>query len=268
MIMFCCSLMAVRAQSNCSIENTAFRSGEFLTYDLYFHWKLVWVKVGIGNMSTVMSTYDGKPAYRTTLTTGGNSKLDGIFTMRDTLLSYCGLSDLAPLYYRKGAKEGKRYYVDQLWYSYPNGKTHVKIHRVNHKGKRTDDEQDFNECIYDMMSIFMKARNFDASTMKKGDILPMPIMDGKKMTDSWLLYRGTDTFTMEGNKKEKFRCLVFSFYERDKKKNKKHELIRFYVTDDKNHLPVRLDMNLSFGTAKAYLRSYQGVRNEMTSIIK
>ena len=60
---------------------------------------------------------------------------------------------------------------------------------------------------------------------------------------------------------------MFSFYERDKKKKKK-ELIRFYVTDDKNHLPVRLDMNLSFGTAKAYLRSYQGVRNEMTSIIK
>ena len=60
-----------------------------------------------------------------------------------------------------------------------------------------------------------------------------------------------------------YLCII-----KDKKKNKKHELIRFYVTDDKNHLPVRLDMNLSFGTAKAYLRSYQGVRNEMTSIIK
>jgi hypothetical protein len=227
----------------------------------------MWVKVGIANMSTVMTTYEGKPVYRVSLTTGGNSKLDGIFTMRDTLLSYCSFSDLAPIYYRKGAKEGKRYYVDELWYSYPNGKTHVKMHRRNHKGKHTYDEKDSNDCIYDMMSIFMRARNFDASTMKKGDILPMPIMDAKKMSDSWLMYRGIETFKVEGTK-EKFRCLVFSFYERDEKKKKKKELIRFYVTDDKNHLPVRLDMNLSFGTAKAYLRNYQGVRNEMTSIVK
>ena len=262
-----CSLTAARAQSSCGIENTAFRSGEFLTYDLHFNWKFVWVKVGTATMSTVMTTYEGQPAYRTSLTTGGNSKLDGVFTMRDTLLSYCNLSDLSPLYYRKGAREGKRYYIDELWYSYPEGKNHVKMHRRHNSGKHTYDEQDFEQCIYDMMSIFLRARNFDASTMKKGDIIPMPIMDAKKLTNSWLHFRGTDTFKVEGSK-EKFRCLVFSFIEQDPKKKKKHELIRFYVTDDKNHLPVRLDMNLSFGTAKAYLRSYQGVRNEMTSIIK
>jgi hypothetical protein len=66
--------------------------------------------------------------------------------------------------------------------------------------------------------------------------------------------------------KEKFRCLVFSFYERENGKN--HELIRFYVTDDQNHIPVRLDMFLSFGSAKAYLRSYKGVRSAMTSKVK
>ena len=59
---------------------------------------------------------------------------------------------------------------------------------------------------------------------------------------------------------------IVSLYERED--DKTTELIKFYVTDDDNHMPVRLDMNLSFGTAKAYLRSYQGVRNEMTSIIK
>ena len=32
--------------AQCGIENTAFKSGEFLGYDLYFNWKFVWVKVG------------------------------------------------------------------------------------------------------------------------------------------------------------------------------------------------------------------------------
>lgn len=44
--------------------------------------------------------------------------------------------------------------------------------------------------------------------------------------------------------------------------------MRFYITDDKNHLPVRLDMNLNFGTAKAYLAMGKGLRNPQTSIIK
>jgi hypothetical protein len=37
-----------------------------------------------------------------------------MFVMRDTLLSYTTL-DIAPLYYRKGAREGKRYYDLRRW---------------------------------------------------------------------------------------------------------------------------------------------------------
>ena len=45
-------------------------------------------------------------------------------------------------------------------------------------------------------------------------------------------------------------------------------MVTFYVTDDKNHLPVRLDMYLRFGSAKAFLTDAKGVRNTQTSIIK
>jgi hypothetical protein len=58
---------------------------------------------------------------------------------------------------------------------------------------------------------------------------------------------------------------VFSFIER--KNNKEKEIVRFYITDDANHLPVRLDMNLNFGTAKAFLRNASGVRHPQTSIV-
>ena len=93
----------------------------------------------------------------------------------------------------------------------------------------------------------------------------MPIMDAKDLSNSWLVYKGKDTFKVEGSN-DKYRCLIFSFMEMED--GKKHELIRFYVTDDANHLPLRLDMNLSFGTAKAYVRAFKGVRSELTSKIK
>jgi len=261
----CCLFTPGTAQAQCGIENTAFQGGEFLNYDLYFNWKFVWVKVGSASMSTVKSKYGGQPAYRTSLVTRGNDKLDGVFVMRDTLTSYCTISDLSPLYYRKGALEGKRYYVDELWYTYPNGFSKVKMHRINRHGEHSWQEKEYQQCVYDMMSIFLRARNFDASTMKKGDVIPLPITDAKHLSDSWMVYRGKENYKVDGTR-EKFRCLVFSFMERED--GKETELVKFYVTDDQNHMPVRLDLNLSFGSAKVYLRSYQGLRNPLESKLK
>ena len=46
------------------------------------------------------------------------------------------------------------------------------------------------------------------------------------------------------------------------------ELVRFYVTDDENHIPIRLDMFLRFGSAKAFLTNIKGNRNPITCIVK
>ena len=63
-----------------------------------------------------------------------------------------------------------------------------------------------------------------------------------------------------------YRCLIFSLVEYNKK-GKEKEVITFYVTDDRNHLPVRLDMHLNFGSAKAFLKSVSGYRHPQTSIV-
>jgi hypothetical protein len=262
-----CSLFNVQysiLHAQCCIENFAFKSGEFLSYDLYFNWKFVWVKVGTASMSTVQSKYKGQQAFRSSLITRGNDKLDNVFVMRDTLLCYTN-SELAPLYFRKGAREGDRYYVDELWYSYPNSNCHLKMHRIDHDGEQHWKEAEYKSCIYDMMSIFLRARNFDASTLKEGENIPMPISDARNLSHSWLKYTGKTTLKMK-NDNSKYRCLVFSFIERENGQN--HELIRFYISDDKNHLPVRLDLFLSFGSAKCYLTGYKGLRNPMDSKVE
>ena len=258
------TFLPLTAQAQCGIENTAFKSGEFLSYDLYFNWKFVWVKVGTASMSTVQSRYNGQKAFRSSLITRGNDQLDNVFIMRDTLLCYTNL-DLEPLYFRKGAREGDRYYVDELWYTYPNNNCHLKMHRIDHDGEVHWKEAEYKDCIYDMMSIFLRARNFDADQLKVGENIPMPISDARRLTNSWLKYTGKTTLKMK-NGTAKYRCLTFSFIEREDGQN--HELIRFYITDDKNHMPVRLDMFLSFGSAKAYLSGYKGLRNKMESQVK
>ena len=96
LLCFACSI-GDRAAAQCSSENSAFKSGETLVYDLHFNWKFVWFKVGTATFNITQSVYGKQAAYRTTLTTRTSGTADKYFTMRDRLTSYTSL-DLIPLY--------------------------------------------------------------------------------------------------------------------------------------------------------------------------
>ena len=104
-----------------------------------------------------------------------------------------------------------------------------------------------------------------AAKLKKGDKLVYPMADGRRVEEVTLVYRGKKNFRMR-NTGVTYRCLIFSFVEYKGKKEK--EIITFYITDDDNHMPVRLDMNLKFGVAKAYLSDARGLRNPCESIVE
>ena len=90
---------------------------------------------------------------------------------------------------------------------------------------------------------------------------------GRKVEKQTLIYRGKKKFEAEDDDETVYRCLVFSLVEYDKK-GREQEVITFYITDDLNHLPVRLDLYLNFGSAKAFLKNIKGNRHPLTSIVK
>ena len=151
-------LSSLHAQ--CPTENKAFKAGESLTYDLYFNWKFVWVKCGAAHYTMKSTTYKGQPALRNDLLFTSNKRCDAVFTMRDTLISYI-TPQLVPLYFRKGSLEGKHYTVDEVWYTYPKGKSHVKQHFLNRHGEWSEHHHESDECNYDMLSILSLARNWN-----------------------------------------------------------------------------------------------------------
>lgn len=245
----------LRAQ--CSTENTAFLPGEELNYDLFFNWKFIWVSAGTATMNIKETKWEGKTAYKTYLITRTSDRLDHFFMMRDTMHSII-TPDMQPLYFKKGANEGGRYYVDEVWYAYPDGKTHLRQRYQGRDGKVSERTYDGSDCIYDMMSMLLRARSFRIEDIRKGQKLHFPMADGRKVENITLIYRGRDTFRMKSTGKD-YRCLVFSFVEYPEGKEK--EIITFYISDDDNHIPVRLDLYLRFGTAKAYLRTSKGLRH-------
>ena len=214
------------ALAQCSFRNTAFKSGEFLSYNLYFNWKFVWVKVGTASMYIVQSKYNGQNAYRASLSTRGN--------------------------------------VDEVWYNYAGGQCHVTQSRLHKDGRREKSSRTPGECVYDMMNIFLRARSFDPANWKKGYVVDFRITDGNSLNPAKLKFLGRKTIKADNG--VKYRCLELSYTEKDK--GKWREIARFFVTDDANHVPIRLDMFLKFGSAKAFLTSMKGVKNPIKSQVK
>ncbi len=184
--------------------------------------------------------------------------------MRDTLTCVMG-EKLEPRYFRKGAEEGKRYTVDEAWFSYKDGLCFAKQKRTFRDGEVQESEESDSRCIYDMLTILAQARSYDPADYKVGDKIKFPMATGRKVEEQTLIYRGKENVKAENG--VTYRCLIFSLVEYDKK-GKEKEVITFFVTDDKNHLPVRLDMFLNFGSAKAFLNDVRGHRHPLTSIVK
>ena len=270
-VLLCClsaagGLLPLHAQ--CSMVNEAFRSGENLDYDLYFNWKFIWIKAGTARLTTDSVPYQGRPAYRYKLLSNSSKRVDFFFKMRDTLTCYTS-DKLEPLYFCKAAEEGKRYTRDEAWFSYGSDSIYVKQRRTWPWRAKNDpkriQEMSYGDtrCIFDMLSILAQARSYDPATYKVGDKIHFPMATGRKVEEQTLIYRGKEN--IEANNDTMYRCLVFSFVEYVDGEEK--EVITFFVSDDKNHLPVRLDMYLNIGSAKAFLKNAQGNRHPLTSVV-
>lgn len=255
----------VMAQNQCKAKNTAFSSGETLRYNLFFNWKFIWIKVGTASMNISETVYQGIPSYRAYLITRGSKTADKYFIMRDTLKAYVS-KELQPIYATKHALEGKSYTVSDTWYKYDEEKILIHQRYQNKHGEIYLSNDTSLLCVYDMLSMLLRARSFEPETYKVGHRIRFVLADGKKCKQQELIFHGREIFKMD-NSSTKYRCLVFSYVEKNKE-GKEEEIVRFFVTDDKNHLPVRLDMNLKFGSAKAFLIGATGIRNPQTSKIK
>ncbi len=262
LIFFCATML----HAQCPTENKAFKAGEKLTYDLYFNWSFIWVKAGTAYYTTRNAKYNGQECLRTDLISLSNKRCSAIFPMKDTIMAYL-TSDLVPLYFRKGANEGGNYTVDEVWYSYPNNKVKLRQRYRNKKGKVSYYACEKKECVYDMASMLSLARSFDEKVYckKAGQRFTFPLATGDEVKEEILEYNGRKRW--KANDGVTYNCLLFTLID-DEDEKKERKLLSFYITDDANHLPIRIDFFLKFGSAKAFLTKSENLRNPQTSIYK
>nr|WP_239058204.1 DUF3108 domain-containing protein [Bacteroides sp. 214] len=254
--------ITVPAFAQCAVKEANFPINQQIKYDLSFHWQFVWFKAGSAKLSFDKTEYAGNPANRINLLAVGNSRADLFFKLRDTLTSVMS-ERLEPLYYRKGAVEGKRYWVDEATFSYEDGVSKILQSRTEEKKGTKEYSFTDSRCVYDLLSVLVWARTLNPDSYSAGDRIQIPVATGRRIDEQVLIYRGRDTYKAEN--KVTYNCLIFSLLQ--EKKGVEQEVITFTITDDANRIPVCLNIFLKFGLAKASMIEVSGSEYPLTSIV-
>ncbi|GAB6011608.1 DUF3108 domain-containing protein [Viscerimonas tarda] len=256
----CCFIFGTAWQvyAQCEIENEYFQSGEVTEYDLYMKLGVLSTKGGYATMRTKTVTYDGKEAYKMSLTSSSQGMARKIFKLDDTLSCYMS-KELVPLAYTKDAHEGGDYTRERLTYSYPGGGA-VNVKAIRHKNGtfKFNESLDFKGCTYDLMSIVFYARTLDYAKMKNGMKVTLDFVSGKKKLNMQVLYGGAEK--IKANNNVKYNCIRLALKIADDAFEDEKDAMTVYITDDANRMIVRMDSKLNFGSTKAILKSYKGNR--------
>ena len=246
----------------CKVENTFFKNGEELTYDMYFKLGFASTKAGKLTLSVSEGSIKGKGHHKMKFQTNTSGIANGIYSVHDTLYAYT-TKDIVPVAYIKNALESGDFTQEELYYSYAaDGKVDIHTKRNKNGEFRFDDKLSTDGCIYDMVSVVYYARTLDFENMKKGDKTSINFISGRAISAVEIQYGGTKRVKANDGQKYDTVELVLNFTAGGGE-TKGKEMMKVYISNDKNRIPIEINTNLKkMGAAvRGVIKSYKGLKN-------
>lgn len=231
-------------------NNDAYRVGEELVYRVHYGF----IDAGTATLSVKDEErkFADRNTYHVVGTAKTNSAFDLFFKMRDRYETYIDQQTLAPWFFYRTIDEGGYKYTESHLFN-PATKTVIN--------KTKSYETPAN--VQDMFSIFYYARSLDLSNAKIGDVYTLPYFMTDQTYEMKIKYAGKETIKTELGK---FTCLKFHPMMEKGRVFKEEEDVTMWLTDDKNHIPVRAQANILVGSVKIDLQSYKGLANTLAML--
>ena len=134
-----------------------------------------------------------------------------------------------------------------------------QYHKVNSNGK----EHNIPPYAQDMLSSFYYARLFDYSNEKPGKIDSIRTFVDDTIWTLKIKFIKRDTIDSDIGK---ISCLVFEPMVQKGRIFKHDDDLQVWISDDKNHIPIRAQANIMVGSVKLDLNSYSGLVNDLALI--
>ena len=246
-------------------EDLPFQSGEQLDYSVYYKYGIVMVKAGNARYAIKDYTFEGKPAIRTSLTFKTTGVVDAAFKVKDTLYSYL-TPKLIPVFHRKYLHEGKTHYIEEIEYKkFSENFTSAQSRRIKDGNVRFDILLTAKGFGYDLLSIFTFIRTLNYPDLKTGETFGLTSFVGRDAVPLKVRYMG-QTILDKGS--VKYKTLRFEIDIVDPAFTEQKTAMEMWISDDKNHIPLKLRAKLKIGAAEAEITSTRNLKYPFDSKIE
>jgi len=234
-------------------QNCAFQPKEKLSYNVYYSVMGIYVKAGTAKFTVSSERIQNEDVFHAVGEGSTNPHYDWIFKVRDRYESYFSTTDLKPVRFVRNINEGKYQKREEITFN------HQTNTAVTNKGV-----YQVPENVQDVISIMYYMRNISYDQNKVGDKIPFTMfLDGKVHT-LYLRYMGKKTVKTRFGKfkaiKLKPLLLKGSVFEGGEK-------MTVWVTDDANHIPVRVESAIVVGKVKVDLMHYENLKHPVTALL-
>lgn len=226
--------------------STAFKAGEVLTYRL--HYGILNAGEATLEVKPDLLDINGRKVYHIVGTGYTTGSADWFFKVRDRYETYMDKDALLPwAFVRRVDEGGYKFSQDYLF---------------NHYTKKVDvgnnEKMDFPAGIQDMVSAFYSARSMDLSNAKPGDVYSITCFMDKEIWPLQIKFIGRETINTDLGK---YKSLRFRPIVQKGRVFKNEEDLNVWISDDKNHLPLRVQANILIGSVKMDITAVKNLAN-------
>ncbi len=237
----------------CGIWNSAFLPGETLTYKVYYAVVNLYFAGGEAVLNIKQEELNGNGVYHIIATGKSTGFLDRIFKVRDKYQTYIDTSTLKPYKFIRDIHEGgfKKFESVDFVRSANTAVTAAGVF-------------DVPPCVQDALSAVYCARNIDINKYHEEDKIPFSMFLDDQVYDMYIRYMGKETITTRYGKfrtiKIKPLLIKGALFEGGEK-------MTIWVSDDANHIPLRVESPISVGKVYADMVQCQNLRYPLSALI-
>ncbi len=237
----------------CNARNTAFKATEEVRMKVFYSSMGMYVGAGEAVFTSTLERFNGKPVYHFTGTGTTYSFFDNFFKVRDKYESYVDTATLLPYKFVRNVDEGgyKKY-------------NNVTFNQSANTAVSTNGVFKVTDCIQDVVSSVYYARNINFDKYKVNDKIPFDMFLDDEVYHLYVRYMGKEKIKTRYGKFNaiKIRPLLVkgTIFEGGEK-------MTAWLSDDPNHLLLRVESPIAVGSIKVDMMSYKNLRHPLTSFI-
>lgn len=238
-------------------DDYSFSTGEILDYHINFGF----LKAGEGQMVIHDEIYQvkGNPCFKIDFygkTTGAASWVSQV---NDNWGAYIDAVEIKPHLTYRNIQEGNYRKKEIAEFNYKQNVIHYKELDFNTGKVKGTEEIKASDQIFDLICGMAYLRNYDFNTLSIGDTVSFKAFLEDTVYDFNIVYYGKEQVK---TKVGKFNAHVLRPIMPENKMFSGTQPVTVWFSDDKNHIPVRIDADFVIGKGKCVLSDFKNLKNK------